>query len=67
MLDHCFDELALYRVQALIQPENEASRTLVEKLGFRCEGLLRENLRVGNAWRDELLYALLRVGRIDSG
>jgi ribosomal-protein-alanine N-acetyltransferase len=32
---------------------------LMEKLGFRREGLLRENLRVGEEWRDDLLYALL--------
>jgi ribosomal-protein-alanine N-acetyltransferase len=58
MLDHCFGELGLHRAQAFIQPDNGASRALAEKLGFRCEGLLRENLRVGNSWRDEMLYAL---------
>src|SRR6202035_3651783 len=33
MLDHCFDVLGLHRVQAFIQPDNGASRALVEKLG----------------------------------
>jgi ribosomal-protein-alanine N-acetyltransferase len=61
MLDHCFRELGLHRVQAFIQPDNGASRALAEKLGFRCEGLLRDNLRVGDNWHDELLYALLRT------
>jgi ribosomal-protein-alanine N-acetyltransferase len=63
MLDHCFGELELHRVQAFIQPDNSASRALAEKLGFRCEGVLRDNLRVGGAWRDEMLYALLRTDR----
>ena len=64
MLDHCFGELGLHRVQAFIQPDNGASRALADKLGFRCEGLLRDNLRVGDTWRDEMLYALLRTDRL---
>jgi Acetyltransferase (GNAT) domain len=39
-LDYCFGELGLHRVQAFIHPDNTASRKLVQKLGFRCEGLL---------------------------
>jgi [ribosomal protein S5]-alanine N-acetyltransferase len=64
MLDHCFGELGLHRVQAFIQPDNTASRALAEKLGFRGEGLLRDNLRVADTWRDEMLYALLRTNRL---
>jgi [ribosomal protein S5]-alanine N-acetyltransferase len=63
MLDFCFGELGLHRAQAFIHPDNTASRALVEKLGFRCEGLLRDNLRVGDIWRDDMLYALLTTDR----
>lgn len=63
MLDHCFGELRLHRLQAFIHPDNVASRRLAEKLGFRCEGRLRDNLRVGEEWRDDLLYALLQTER----
>jgi ribosomal-protein-alanine N-acetyltransferase len=59
LLGHCFGELGLHRIQAFIHPDNAGSRRLAEKLGFRCEGLLRDNLRVGNVWHDDLLYALL--------
>ena len=59
MLKFCFGELGLHRVQAFIHPDNIASLALAEKLGFKCEGLLRDNLRVGDEWRDDLLYALL--------
>jgi ribosomal-protein-alanine N-acetyltransferase len=61
MLDHCFRELHLHRVQAFIHPDNTASRAVVEKFGFRCEGLLRDNERVGDVWHDEMLYALLNT------
>jgi RimJ/RimL family protein N-acetyltransferase len=63
MLDFCFGELGLHRAEALIDPENIPSQALVEKLGFRREGLLRDHLRVGDAWRSEMLYALLRTDR----
>ena len=63
MLDFCFGKLGLHRAQAFIHPDNSASIALVEKLGFRREGLLRDNLRVGEVWRDDLLYALLATDR----
>ena len=59
VLKFCFGDLGLHRAQALIHPDNAPSRALAEKLGFRCEGRLRDNLRVGDEWRDDMLYALL--------
>jgi hypothetical protein len=41
-----------------------SANNLAERLGFRCEGLLRDNLRMGDAWRDEMPYALLRTDRL---
>jgi RimJ/RimL family protein N-acetyltransferase len=63
MLDFCFGELGLHRAEALIDPDNAPSRALAEKLGFRAEGLLRDHLRVGDTWRSEMLYSLLRTDR----
>jgi ribosomal-protein-alanine N-acetyltransferase len=65
ILDYCFGKLGLHRIQAFIHPDNAGSRRLVETFGFRCEGLLRDNLRVGNVWRDDMLYALLGSDRGD--
>lgn len=59
MLDFCFAELGLHRLEAFIHPANQSSIRLAEKLGFHREGLLRDHLRVGEEWRDDLLYALL--------
>jgi RimJ/RimL family protein N-acetyltransferase len=41
MLRYSFGELGLHRVEAFIHLHNMPSRAWVEKLGFRCEGLLR--------------------------
>lgn len=63
MLDYCFGELGLRRVQASIHPDNRASIAFVEKLGFVKEGVLRDNLRVGHSWRDDAVYARLSTDR----
>ena len=57
--DHAFGEVGLHRVEADIRPENLPSRRLVERLGFRQEGLLRRYLDIDGEWRDHLAYALL--------
>jgi ribosomal-protein-alanine N-acetyltransferase len=56
--DHCFGAVHLHRVEATVRPENAASRRVLEKVGFREEGLLRRYLDVDGAWRDHLLYAI---------
>jgi [ribosomal protein S5]-alanine N-acetyltransferase len=57
--DHAFGPVGLHRLQADIRPENLRSQRLVERLGFRQEGLLRRYLDIDGDWRDHLSYALL--------
>ena len=56
--DHCFGPVGLHRVEANVRPENEASRRVVEKLGFRAEGLRVRYLHIDGAYRDHVCYAL---------
>jgi len=57
--DHAFGAAGLHRLQADIRPENLRSQRLVERLGFRQEGVLRRYLDIDGDWRDHLSYALL--------
>jgi ribosomal-protein-alanine N-acetyltransferase len=57
-VDHCFFNVGLHRVEANIRPENSASRRVVEKLGFREEGVRQRHLHIDGAWRDHICYAL---------
>lgn len=54
-----FDHLHLHRLEAACLPHNEASRRLLENLGFRREGIARRYLRINGLWQDHLLYALV--------
>ncbi len=57
-MDHCFFVVGLHRVEATIRPENMASRRVVEKLGFREEGLRKRCLHIDGEWHDHICYAL---------
>ncbi|NLD85702.1 MAG: GNAT family N-acetyltransferase [Actinomycetales bacterium] len=59
-LDHALGAGALHRVDATVRPQNHASRVVLERCGFREEGLLRRYLHVDGAWRDHLLVARTR-------
>jgi len=54
-----FEELALYRLGAVTFLENEASYRLLEKLGFRFEGVLRGYLYQGEQSHDARMYGRL--------
>jgi ribosomal-protein-alanine N-acetyltransferase len=56
--DHCFGAARLHRVEANVRPENAASRRVVEKLGFREEGVRERYLLIDGAYRDHVCYAL---------
>lgn len=55
-----FGSHRLHRVEANIQPGNHASLRLVEKLGFRKEGLALRYLKIGGRWRDHERWAITR-------
>ena len=57
-VDFAFGPGRLHRVQAAVMPENTASVRVVEKAGFRLEGLAKNYLRIDGRWRDHNLYAI---------
>jgi [ribosomal protein S5]-alanine N-acetyltransferase len=59
VLPFTFGTLGLNRLEAACQPHNAPSRRVLEKAGFRREGLARRYLKINGAWQDHDLYALL--------
>lgn len=60
---HAFTVLDLSRVQAGCLPENAPSRALLEKSGFKYEGVAQSYLQIAGRWRNHVLYANLRRDR----
>jgi len=56
-----FTVLRLHRIEAACLPHNEASVRLLERSGFRREGLARAYLRINGLWQDHILFALLET------
>ena len=67
---HAFTRLDLSRLEAACLPENTASRGVLEKCGFKYEGVAQSYLQINGRWRNHVLYANLRGdrrGRTDVG
>lgn len=56
--DFCFFTAGLHRIEVNIRPENQASLRVVDKLGFREEGIKPRLLHIDGAWRDHRSFAL---------
>jgi ribosomal-protein-alanine N-acetyltransferase len=59
MLRFGFDELGLHKISATCDPDNRGSARVLEKIGMRREGVLRDHFLVRGQWRDRLLWAAL--------
>ena len=70
LVHHAFTVMDLSRIEAACLPENAASRGVLEKCGFKYEGVAQSYLQIAGRWRNHVLYANLRNdrrGRTDVG
>ncbi|WP_299756207.1 GNAT family protein [uncultured Boseongicola sp.] len=63
MVHHAFEVLDLSRLESACLPENKASRGLLEKCGYKYEGVAQSYLQIDGRWRNHVLYANLRGDR----
>ncbi|MEM6676569.1 MAG: GNAT family protein [Pseudomonadota bacterium] len=61
--DHAFGPMRLSRLEAACLPDNAASRRLLERVGFKYEGVAQAYLQIAGRWRNHVLYAALRIDR----
>lgn len=59
-LNFLFRKLNKHRVVASIDPRNEKSIKLVERIGMLKEAHFRKSLWINNEWVDDLVYAILK-------
>ena len=58
-VEHAFLCLGLHRLEAMVQPDNTRSRALVERCGFRHEGVAKDYQYIEGSWRDHERWAIV--------
>src|SRR5690606_33962037 len=64
--DHWFFGMGLHRMEICMRPENAPSLRVVQKLGFRYQGLRRRYIHNNGDWRDHVCVVLL-VAEVPQG
>lgn len=59
IIEFCFGQLGLHRIEAACLPHNEASQKLLQRADFMQDGYARKYLKIRGEWQDHLLYSLL--------
>jgi RimJ/RimL family protein N-acetyltransferase len=60
MVDYLFLSKDIVRIQAVTHVENKASQKVLEKTGFKKEGILRKSVFVMGVWADFYILSILR-------
>ncbi len=55
-----FEHMNLNRIEATVDPDNHGSVHVIEKVGMKFEGILRQHIWSKGAFRDRKMYALLK-------
>jgi RimJ/RimL family protein N-acetyltransferase len=60
LVDYLFLSKSIVRIQTHTDVRNVASQRVLEKTGFKKEGIVRKSLFARGEWRDMILYSILR-------
>jgi [ribosomal protein S5]-alanine N-acetyltransferase len=64
VVDFAFRELKLHRIEAGAMPDNLASIRVLEKVGFKKEGIAKENLKINGKWTDHQILAIINSSEV---
>lgn len=59
VIDYLFFDLKKRRITASVDPKNESSIRLLERIGFRRESYLKKSIFVNNEWKNDIQYGIL--------
>lgn len=70
LVNYAFGTLDISRIESACLPENTPSRKVLEKCGFKYEGVAQAYIQIDGRWRTHVLYSSLRYdrrGKTDTG
>ncbi len=70
LVHYAFGTLDISRIESACLPENTPSRKVLEKCGFKYEGVAQAYIQIDGRWRTHVLYSSLRYdrrGKTDTG
>ena len=62
-VEYGFNQLKVHRIEAGVEPGNIASETVLQKIGFTREGLLREKRFYKEKYQSLIMYGLLKTDK----
>jgi len=65
MVGFGFKNMNLHSIEANVNPDNEKSKNVLEKIGFKKEAYFRENYLFNNRFLDSIIYSLLEKDLTD--
>ena len=65
MVGFGFKNMNLHSIEANVNPDNEKSKKVLEKIGFKKEAYFRENYLFDNRFLDSIIYSLLEKDLTD--
>jgi len=54
VVDYAFTELKLHRIEGNVLPDNVSSLKVLDKNGFKYEGVSEKYLKINGVWRDHI-------------
>lgn len=60
LIDYCFQDIPLNRIEIQTATQNIKSQRFAEKLGFKQEGILRQNEKLNESFSDSYIFSLLK-------
>lgn len=60
LIDYCFQDIPLNRIEIQTATQNIKSQRIAEKLGFKQEGILRQNEKLNESFSDSYIISLLK-------
>ncbi|HLR21438.1 MAG TPA: GNAT family N-acetyltransferase, partial [Tissierellaceae bacterium] len=60
LLEYAFKEIGINKIYLFTEVENKSAQKLFERVGFKKEGLLKEDIKNGNEFADRYVYGICK-------